>query len=124
MGTKVRTFADGKAIEFDCPDCGRTIRTHAHNGAGPCSECQMERHGVPRATSHKQWQEHYRQWEEDALKECHDGTGGVVDEAPVDGLELCANGQVHILGTMIITERGYVTPWEESEHFILHFNPA
>lgn len=102
---------------FECADCGITVRVRASSKASLCSDCkEVLLDGVDRVTREK-WGERYNKWKEEALQECHDGSGSIIDETPLDELEVTEQGKVRIIGSNIITEANHVTPWKESEHY-------
>lgn len=102
---------------FECSDCGITVRVEASSNASLCSECkEVLYEGVERVTS-EEWWERRAKWKESALYECHDGSGGIIDETPLDDLEITDSGKVHIAGSMIITEANFVTSWKDSEYY-------
>ncbi len=107
---------DQKKKRYNCPQCGIEIETHAHKPERPCQRCREVNNGVP-VVSHDEWWKRYRKWVEEALEETNDGSGGILDETPVEELEVCDNGQVHVKGSLILTSKGTVTPWEESRHY-------
>ena len=57
------------------------------------------------------WRKQYNQW----LKECNNELTEK-NHNPKE-CEICENGQVHFLGTMVLTGYGYVTPWKKSNHY-------
>lgn len=63
------------------------------------------------------FKERYALWKRDALEECQEDTGIVGHTDPED-LEVTEHGQVHILGSNVMTDKGFVTPWKESEHYV------
>lgn len=104
--------------EFKCQECKRTILTIKSDRSSLCSDCKdVLYNGADRAANSEEFDERYNKWEEEALEETNDGSGGIIDETPNEELEVCENGQVHVLGSMIMTEAGFVTPWKESPHF-------
>jgi len=61
--------------------------------------------------SYKEFMEHYERWLSDCREE--------LMEIGIDPLEveICENGQVYF-GNLEMTSPEFVTPWEESEHYI------
>ena len=54
----------------------------------------------------------YDAWEKDCDEEMAE-KGHIPEE-----WEYCENGQCHYLGSMVMTGKGYVTPWADSPHYV------
>lgn len=104
--------------EFKCKECERTVITLAFDKSDLCSDCKEVLYGNShRAKNSEEFDERYEKWVESALEETNDGSGGVIADTPNEELEVYENGQVHVKGSLIVTEANFVTPWKESEFF-------
>ena len=57
------------------------------------------------------WRKQYNQW----LKECNNEL--IEKNHNPKECEVCENGQVHFLGTLVLTEPNYVTSWKNSKYY-------
>jgi len=60
---------------------------------------------------YSEWKKYYGQW----LNECNNE---LIEKGhnPKE-CEVCENGQIYFLGTMVLTGHSYVTPWKNSKYY-------
>ena len=62
--------------------------------------------------NNKEWRDNYKQWKEECKKELIE-KGHNPEE-----VEVCENGQIHFLGSLVMTESNYVTSWKDSRYYL------